>query len=108
MVTREQLRFYCQKVLPLAYDDSLSYYEVLCKVLGKVNELVLQYDQIVQNFNVILTDYLESDDFQNLLEKFVKGEIPDYTYVQHYVTYLGMSDTDAVKESVKTAHCMEL
>lgn len=101
MVTREQLRFYCQKVLPLAYDDSLSYYELLCKVLGKVNELVLQYDQIVQNFNVILTDYLESADFQNLLEKFIKSEIPDYTYVQHYVTYLGMSDTDAVKEAVK-------
>ena len=76
MVTREQLRFYCQKVLPLAYDDSLSYYEVLCKVLGKVNELVLQYDQIVQNFNVILTDYLESADFQNLLEKFVKRGNP--------------------------------
>nr|DAL16590.1 MAG TPA_asm: tail spike protein [Caudoviricetes sp.] len=101
MVTREQLRFYCQKVLPLAYDDSLSYYEVLCKVLGKVNELVIQYDQIVQNFNVILTDYLESEDFQNLLEKFILGETPDYTYVQHYVTYLGMSDNDAAKEAVK-------
>lgn len=25
-------RFWCQKVLPLAYDDALSYYEVLCKL----------------------------------------------------------------------------
>ena len=31
---------YCQKVLPLVYDDSLSYYEVLCKVIHKLNELI--------------------------------------------------------------------
>lgn len=30
----------CQKVLPLVYDDSLSYYEVLCKVQQKLNELI--------------------------------------------------------------------
>lgn len=101
MVTRERLHFYCQKVLPLAYDDSLSYYELLCKVVKYVNELALTYNQIIQNFNVILTDYLESADFQNLLENFVNGEVPDYTYVQHYVTYLGMDDNDAVKEAVK-------
>ena len=100
MVTRGQLHFYCQKVLPLAYDDSLSYYELLCKVVKYVNELALTYNQITQNFNVILTDYLESADFQNLLENFVKGEVPDYRYVQHYVTYLGMSDNDAVKEAL--------
>ena len=31
---------YCQKVLPLAYDNSLSYYEVICKLVGKINELI--------------------------------------------------------------------
>ena len=30
----------CQKVLPLVYDESLSYYEVLCKVQQKLNELI--------------------------------------------------------------------
>lgn len=32
--------YYCQKVLPLVYDDSLSYYEVLCKVRTKLNEMI--------------------------------------------------------------------
>lgn len=32
--------FYCQKVLPLVYDNSLSYYEVLCKAVGKLNEVI--------------------------------------------------------------------
>lgn len=31
---------YCQKVLPIVYDNSLSYYEVLCKLTGKINELI--------------------------------------------------------------------
>ena len=30
-------RFWCQKILPLAYDDSLSYYELLCKVVDYLN-----------------------------------------------------------------------
>lgn len=30
-------QFYCQPVLPLVYDDSLSYYETLCKVVGQLN-----------------------------------------------------------------------
>lgn len=35
-------RFWCQKVLPLVYDDSLSYYEVLCKVVKYINNLIEQ------------------------------------------------------------------
>lgn len=36
----EKLRGWCHKVLPLVYDDSLSYYEVLCKVRAKINEVI--------------------------------------------------------------------
>lgn len=38
----EHFRFWCQKVLPLVYDDSLSYYEILCKVVTYINELISQ------------------------------------------------------------------
>ena len=34
----KKLRFWCQKVLPLVYDDSLSYYELLCKVVDNLNQ----------------------------------------------------------------------
>lgn len=33
-------RFWCYKVLPLVYDDSLSYYEILCKVVKYINEIL--------------------------------------------------------------------
>lgn len=40
-------RFWCQKVLPLVYDDSLSYYEVLCKVVDYINNLIDTDNQII-------------------------------------------------------------
>lgn len=41
-------RFWCQKVLPLVYDDSLSYYEVLCKVVNYINNLIATNNQIIE------------------------------------------------------------
>lgn len=35
--TIQPFSFYCQPVLPLVYDESLSYYETLCKVVGQLN-----------------------------------------------------------------------
>lgn len=56
-------RFWCQKVLPQVYDDSLSYYELLCKVVDALNNVILN----LNNFNV---------DIQNILKAFV--ELQDY------------------------------
>lgn len=67
-------RFWCFRVLPLVYDDSLSYYEILCKMVTYINNLIetdkLQNDeidklkkelQIVQNWiNNFDTSYAES------------------------------------------------
>ena len=36
----KHFKFWCQKVLPLVYDDSLSYYEVLCKVVEYINKII--------------------------------------------------------------------
>lgn len=45
-------RFWCQKVLPLVYDDSLSYYELLCKVINYLNNVI----QNVDNLNTSVTN----------------------------------------------------
>lgn len=37
---------YCQKVLPLVYDDSLSYYESICKLVKKMNEIIDEVNSI--------------------------------------------------------------
>lgn len=47
---KEFFRFWCYKVLPLVYDNSLSYYEILCKMVDYINNLIgtdkLQNDEI--------------------------------------------------------------
>lgn len=40
----EKLKYWTHKILPLIYDDSLSYYEVLAKVTAKINELIQYID----------------------------------------------------------------
>ena len=44
------------KILPLSYDDSLSYYEQLCKLTNKMNELV---EFINSNFSEQIQNYLD-------------------------------------------------
>ena len=36
----ERLKCYIPKILPLVYDESLSYYETICKLIDKVNEVI--------------------------------------------------------------------
>lgn len=47
---------WCYKVLPLVYDDSLSYYEILCKMVDYIN-------------NLIETDKLQNDEINKLKQE---------------------------------------
>ena len=50
---------YCQKVLPLTYDESLSYYEVLCKLRTKINEVIdvfNSYEEIIKTLEQEVID----------------------------------------------------
>ena len=45
----EPFKFWCQKVLPNVYDDSLSYYEYLCKLNEYLNEVIAQINTLTDN-----------------------------------------------------------
>ena len=52
------LRFYSEKVLPLVYDNSLSYYEVLGKVTKKLNDLIEAFNsEIVDTIKEVVSKY---------------------------------------------------
>lgn len=44
----DKLRCWCYKILPLVYDDSLSYYEFLCKMNAKLNEVIDSVNGLVE------------------------------------------------------------
>ena len=54
-----KLRYWTFKILPLVYDDSLSYYEVLTKVTNKVNELVDSNNTMPQAITDEITKQLD-------------------------------------------------
>ena len=47
-VAPQSFGYWCQKVLPLVYDDSLSYYEILCKIVEYVNKMIEEENQANQ------------------------------------------------------------
>lgn len=64
-------RFWCQKVLPLVYDESLSYYELLCKVIDYLNKTMEDVDQVTSDMTEFKAAYDEligyvNDYFTNL------------------------------------------
>lgn len=78
-------RFWCQKVLPLVYDDSLSYYELLCKVVDYLNHLGADVNELIQmvtdfqgidlqdEVNKKLDEMAEDGSLDALLAKYVKN-----------------------------------
>lgn len=91
-------KFWCYKVLPLVYDDSLSYYEVLCKVVKYINELIEQdrifgeeldalradmntVEEWINNFN---TSYAEKI-IRDYIATMIFVEISDAGYIIYYI-----------------------
>ena len=91
-------KFWCYKVLPLVYDDSLSYYEVLCKVVNYINKLIEQDkifgDELSKLREDLATvqkwiDNYDTTYVKNLVEKFISNmiyvDISDSGYIIYHV-----------------------
>lgn len=63
----EPLKYHVQAVLPTVYDDSLSYYELLNKVVQKLNEVIDQMNDYEERTSVLemqvnyLMEYIENN-----------------------------------------------
>lgn len=67
-------RFGCFKVLPLIYDEALSYYEVICKLRDSLNDVITQANSLVDALG--MTDSEIAD-----LEQIVgEGSVDDRIY----------------------------
>lgn len=108
-------RFWCQKVLPTVYDDSLSYYELLCKVVAKLNEVIDSTNGVTDAFNELVeyvNHYLDSQNFQELVNNKLDEMAQDGTLSNLInVTIFGelndkvdknTRDIDSLKDRVET------
>lgn len=63
--TLQPFRYWCQKVLPLVYDDSLSYYELLCKVVDYLNKTMEDVETLHGDVKSLHTAYTELQNYVN-------------------------------------------
>lgn len=71
--------FWCQSVLPLVYDDSLSYYEVLCKVVTYINNLIDSDRQIIGEVDELRQELKVVQDWiDNYNTQYAEEIISDY------------------------------
>ena len=61
----QPFRYWCYKVLPLVYDDSLSYYELLCKVVEYLNETMEDVETLHGDVTNIHSAYVELQNYVN-------------------------------------------
>ena len=57
-----KFKFYAHKVMPLVFDESLSYYEFLCKVIAKLNEVIENENEqntAIEDFSVQMDEWNE-------------------------------------------------
>lgn len=96
--TLKHFKFWCYKVLPLVYDNSLSYYEVLCKVVDYINHLIEDHKLYAQELESAeqaiaeLQNWVKEFDTSyviDIVEKFIANMIyvwiSDAGYIVYYI-----------------------
>lgn len=82
-----QFKFWCQKVLPLVYDDSLSYYETLCKVVDYINAIISDSGGLVGEVNQLKAELAIVQDWianfnTAYAEQIIKDKIATMIFVE--------------------------
>lgn len=83
MFNIEQFRYHLNKVLPMVYDDSLSYYEFLGKVLVKLNEVIQNSNEQNQAITTLLNDVeefeQETDNKYRIFTENIEAEFDEFS-----------------------------
>lgn len=74
------LYYWVQKVLPLVYDDSLSYYELLNKVVKKLNDLIKNNSELPAYIQSLIESYITSGDIEQVISDVISNFILNVKY----------------------------
>ena len=89
--------FWCNKIIPLAYDDSLSYYEVLAKTTDYLNNMLNDEKMLAINVEELAQCFCELQHFVNDYFSFYQSKgliVYDFAITsENYEKYLPDADT---------------
>lgn len=92
-------KYWTHKILPLVYDDSLSYYEVLNKLTEKLNEVIENYsvfDGTIQDlieFKNSLTNGEFPEPFEDALNKWIDSKLTTLISTAVHNVWFGLTDS---------------
>lgn len=88
-----KVKTYCAKVLPMVFDNSISYYETICHLIHKVNECIEALN--AQNLNIIEFTHMVSVEIEKF-EKFVDDYVNELegTFRQEWEEFKTNLNTD--------------
>lgn len=103
----QPFHFWCQKVLPLVYDESLSYYEVLCKLSEYIEDVIKRLDTLENDLpdtiNSIIDSKLESfkKEFATMFEQEIANIRKEFTDLQAKIEQELKDYEDATTEKIQ-------
>lgn len=74
------LKLWCQKILPLVYDDSLSYYEFLCKVTDTLNNVINNLNDIPDYIKKLIEEIITSGTIEDILSDLLSNFMLNVKY----------------------------
>lgn len=103
------LKYLCmynvQKVLPAVYDDSLSYYELLCKIQEKLNEVIGSennlnawqeaQDEVIGELEQLVQDFIAGgykQDFDQFVQEWLDQNIQQALTKAAHMVFFGLTD----------------
>ena len=106
MYTLKPFRIWCQNVLPLVYDESLSYYEVLAKVVDYLNKTMSNVDELSDSFVELqnyVNHYFDNLDVQENINNKLDEMASDGTLSELLSPIVDSKLSDVVEEQIDGA-----
>lgn len=80
------IRAYCYKILPLVYEDSLSYYEVLCKMKSALNDVIENVNNLPEYIADLIEQFITSGAIDEVVREILANYILNVKYPPKGIT----------------------
>ena len=82
------LKWITYAIMPLVYDQSLSYVELLNKVVAKLNEVIEQTNNLSSHIDSVLAEWLETPEAQAAVQEGIGKYIDEFAKTPDFNTIL--------------------